>query len=49
MALGAAAAGAAQGPVYAAPGYGGGCWVERRPIYDDWGNYVGRRRVRVCE
>jgi hypothetical protein len=49
MALGAAAAGAAQGPVYAAPGYGGGCWVERRPVYDDWGNYIGRRRVRVCE
>jgi hypothetical protein len=48
MALGAAAAGAAQGPYYGGPGYGG-CWVERRPVYDAYGNYIGRRRVRVCE
>jgi len=49
MALGAAAAGAAQGPYYGAPAYGGGCWFERRPVYDSWGNYIGRRRIQVCE
>ena len=48
LALGAAAASAAQGPGYG-PGPYGGCWVERRPVYDDDGNYLGRRRVRVCE
>ena len=48
MALGAAAAGAAQGPYYGGPGYGG-CWVERRPVYDAYGNYIGRRRMRVCQ
>lgn len=45
-AMGAAAA-ADQGG-YAAPVYGGCYWV-RRPVYDDWGNYLGRRRVRVCD
>ena len=44
-AMGAAAA-ADQGG-YAAPVYGGCYWV-RQPVYDDWGNYLGRRRVRVC-
>jgi hypothetical protein len=46
MALGAAAAGAAQ-----APGYGPApeCWMERRPIVDEYGVVVGRRRVRVCQ
>lgn len=39
----AAAAGAAPGPVY------GGCYIVRQPVYDDWGNYLGRRRVRVCD
>ena len=24
------------------------CWVERQRVFDDWGNYVGVRRVRVC-
>ncbi len=24
-------------------------WIERRPVYDSWGNYIGRRRIRVCE
>lgn len=48
MALGAAAASAAHGPYYYGPSYGG-CWIERRPMYDDWGNYIGRRRIRVCE
>jgi hypothetical protein len=50
MALGAAAASAAQPRYYApAPVYGGDCWIERRPVYDNWGNYIGRRRIRVCE
>jgi hypothetical protein len=43
--LGAAAiaAGAAQSqPVYRE------CWTERRPVSDQWGNFVGYRRVRVC-
>jgi hypothetical protein len=44
--LGAAAANAGPGPGYVedAPD----CWMERRPVYDDDGNFVGRRRVRVC-
>ena len=38
-------------PAYAPaePVYGGGCYVERRPVYDDYGDVVGHRRVRVCE
>lgn len=39
----AAAAGAADAPVY------GGCYIVRQPVYDDWGNYLGRRRMRVCD
>ena len=47
-AMGAAAA-ADAGPVYGpVPVYGGCYWV-RRPVYDDWGNYLGRRRMRVCD
>ncbi|MCW2284361.1 hypothetical protein M2323_002090 [Rhodoblastus acidophilus] len=44
--IGAAAANAAPpAPVYYdAPE----CWMERRPMYDEFGNYIGRRRVRVC-
>ncbi len=45
MALGAAAAGAANGPYY---GPGPGCWMELRPVYDAYGNFLGRRRVRIC-
>jgi hypothetical protein len=49
MAVGAAAAGAANGPYYGpGPGYGGQCWIERRPIVDEYGVVIGRRRVRVC-
>lgn len=45
--LGAAAiAGAASRPYY--DGDYGDCWVERRPIYNNWGEYVGSRRIRVC-
>ena len=46
--LGAAAAANAHpapAPVYDA----GECYWVRRPMYDDWGNYIGRRRVRVCD
>jgi hypothetical protein len=25
-----------------------GCWVERRPVYNRFGEYRGRRNVRVC-
>ena len=43
LALGAIAASAAAAP---APVYG--CAIERRPIYNAWGDVVGFRRVRVC-
>lgn len=43
--LGAAAA-ANSAPAY--PVYGGSCYIARQPMYDNWGNYIGRRRVRVC-
>ena len=32
-----------------APAYDGGCYFERRPVYDDYGEVIGHRRVRVCE
>lgn len=41
LAIGALAAGAAGG-------YERDCWVERRPVYDYWGNVVRYRGVRVC-
>jgi hypothetical protein len=44
LALGAVAAGAARGPYYG----GGECWIERRPVYDEYGDFLGRRRMRVC-
>jgi hypothetical protein len=50
LALGAAAAGAAQGPYYGpGPGPGPDCWIERRAVFDENGDYIGRRRIRVCE
>ena len=42
LALGAMAAGAANNY-----GYGYGC-VANQPVYDNWGNFVGYRRVRVA-
>ena len=45
MALGAIAS----SPSYAAPVYGGGCYITRQPITNGWGEVVGFRRVRVCE
>ena len=59
LAVGAIAAGAAgayyppypaYGPGYA-PGYGpayGGCYLQRQPMFDGYGNFVGYRRFRVC-
>lgn len=35
-------------PVYAAPAYGG-CYRERRAVYDSWGEFAGYRLVRVCD
>ncbi len=29
--------------------YGADSCVEYRPIYDRWGNYLGRQAVNVCE
>ena len=46
--LGAAAAANAHpapGPVYEVDD----CYWVRRPMYDDWGNYIGRQKVRVCD
>ena len=35
---------------YAAPAYGyaATCWREARPMYDRFGNFLGYRRIRVC-
>ncbi len=45
LALGALAAGAA----YNSPYYYGGCYIERRPVTNRWGDVIGTRRVRVCD
>jgi uncharacterized membrane protein YoaK (UPF0700 family) len=54
LAAGAIVAGAAS-HAYAAPRYyaspvyyGGSCWVERRAVYNSWGDFAGYRRIRVC-
>lgn len=51
--LGAAAAASAASPYYGGYGYGapayGGCYMARQPVHDAWGNYLGTRRVQVCE
>lgn len=52
LALGSIAARAAQ-PHYYEPAYTsepdyGGCFYEKRPVYDAWGNYTGNRAMRVC-
>jgi hypothetical protein len=51
LAVGALAIGAAS-HAYAAPrGYyvsGGHCWLERRAVYNSWGDFAGYRRIRVC-
>jgi hypothetical protein len=43
LALGAVAAAAVAG----AP-YGEDCYISRQALYDDYGNFVGYRHVRVC-
>lgn len=30
-------------------GYGAQCFIQKQRVYDDWGNYVGKRKVRVCQ
>jgi hypothetical protein len=25
------------------------CFTQKQPVYDAWGNYLGKRRVRVCQ
>lgn len=51
--LGAAAAAGAASPYYGGYGYGapvyGGCYIAQQPVHDAWGNYLGTRRVQVCE
>jgi hypothetical protein len=43
------AAGALAGTAYAyGTGYYGRCYVQNRPTYDDWGNFVGYVHVQVC-
>ena len=51
LALGALAAGAANAaPSYYAPSrVYGGCWMERQPVFNRYGEVVGHRRIRVCE
>jgi hypothetical protein len=52
--LGAAAAASAQPNYYPAPAYGygapvyGGCYWERRPVFDAWGNPRGTHPFQVC-
>ncbi|MBL8590175.1 MAG: hypothetical protein JNK46_16700 [Methylobacteriaceae bacterium] len=43
LAIGAIAASAAPRPYYVY-----GCHIERRPVYNAWGDVVGFRRIRVC-
>jgi hypothetical protein len=40
---------AAPPPVYAAPPVVVDCGYERRPVYDQWGNFAGYRHFRVCD
>ncbi len=36
-------------PVYDAPPPPPRCWVERRPVFDEWGYQVGYRPRRICD
>jgi hypothetical protein len=50
LALGAiAGAGYPSAAYYYDPPVYEGCYIARRPAYDGWGEFVGYRRVRVCE
>lgn len=46
--LGATVAGGNRGYYYE-EGYAPSCWVEKRPAYDAYGNFLGYRRQRVCD
>jgi hypothetical protein len=49
--LGAAIVGgaiASSQPTSAAPLYDGGCELQRRPVYNRFGDVIGFRRIRVC-
>jgi hypothetical protein len=48
LALGAIASSAYGSPAYEEAPIYGGCYLTQRPAYDYWGNFVGYRRVRVC-
>lgn len=55
LGLGILGLGLAAGAAHSYPHSGGyyyddqpRCWTERRPVYNRFGDYVGRRRVRVC-
>jgi hypothetical protein len=43
--------GSAARPYYGYPAYApeGGCYLARRPTYDGYGNFIGYRRMRVCD
>ncbi len=45
LGLAAGAAAAAHPP----GGYYRQCWYEHRDVFNRWGDYVGTRRIRVCE
>lgn len=36
------------GAAAAANAYPRECWIETRPVYNNWGEYVGDRNVRIC-
>jgi len=53
LAVGAIATGGVAPYYGASPYYGAGpyyddCWIDSRPVYNHWGDFVGYRRVRVC-
>jgi hypothetical protein len=29
--------------------FGSRCFVQKQAVYDNWGNYAGKRKVRVCD
>lgn len=43
-----AATGLAIAATAAQPAYYGDCYLARQPVYDPYGNFVGYRRVQVC-
>jgi hypothetical protein len=39
----------AVGAIAASASYSGDCYLERRAVFDDYGNVIGYRRIRVCD